>query len=184
MKYIHLPVQSGSNEILKAMNRKYTREEYLTLVKKIKNRISEVALTTDIIVGFPNESYEQFLETVSLCKEVHYDSAFTFIYSPRNNTPAAAIKDNVTSKEKGKRFKELVAALEEDIVKFTNEMIGKEFDVLVDGPSERNSEMLSGYTEKNRLVHFKGDISLVGKIVRVKILESHTYSLLGELVNE
>ena len=150
----------------------------------IKEKIPNVALTTDIIVGFPNESYEQFLETVSLCKEVRYDSAFTFIYSPRNNTPAAAIKDNVTSAEKSKRFKELVKALEEDIVKYSEEMVGKTYDVLVEGPSERNPEILSGYTEKNKLVHFNGNISLVGKIVKVKILESHTYSMIGELVND
>ncbi len=184
MKYIHLPVQSGSDEILRLMGRRYTREQYLTLVKEIKNRIPNVALTTDIIVGFPNETYEQFLETVSLCREVHYDSAFTFIYSPRNNTPAAKIKDNVTPAEKGKRFKELVKALEEDIVKYSEDMIGKVYDVLVDGVSEKNSDMLSGYTEKNKLVHFKGPISLVGQIVKVKILESHTYSMIGELVNE
>ena len=184
MKYIHLPVQSGSDEILKLMGRRYTREQYLTLVNEIKTRIPNVALTTDIIVGFPNESYEQFLETVSLCREVHYDSAFTFIYSPRNNTPAAKIKDNVPASEKGKRFKELVKALEEDIVKYSEDMVGKVFDVLVEGVSEKNSEMLSGYTEKNKLVHFKGDLSLVGKIVKVKILESHTYSMIGELINE
>ena len=184
MKYIHLPVQSGSNEILKLMGRRYTREHYLTLVKEIRNKIPDVALTTDIIVGFPNETYEQFLETVSLCKEVHYDSAFTFIYSPRNNTPAAKIKDNVSSKEKSQRFKELVKALEEDIVNYSTDMVGKVYPVLVEGPSEKNPEMLSGYTEKNKLVHFKGDISLVGQIVNVKILESHTYSMIGELVNE
>ena len=184
MKYIHLPVQSGSDEILRLMGRRYTREQYLTLVKEIKSRIPNVALTTDIIVGFPNETYEQFLETISLCREVHYDSAFTFIYSPRNNTPAAKIKDNVSSSEKGKRFKELVKALEEDIVKYSEDMVGKTYDVLVEGTSEKNQEMLSGYTEKNKLVHFKGDISLVGKIVKVRILESHTYSMIGEAVNE
>ena len=184
MKYIHLPVQSGSDEILKLMGRRYTRQEYLTLVKEIKNRIPNVALTTDIIVGFPNESYEQFLETISLCKEVHYDSAFTFIYSPRNNTPAAKIKDNVTNTEKSKRFKELVKALEEDIVKYSEDMVGKVYDVLVEGVSEKNPDMLSGYTEKNKLVHFKGDVSLVGKIVPVKILESHTYSMIGEKVDD
>ena len=166
------------------MGRRYTREEYLTLVKEIKSRIPNVALTTDIIVGFPNETYKQFLETISLCREVHYDSAFTFIYSPRNNTPAAKIKDNVSNSEKSKRFKELVKALEEDIVKYSEDMVGKAYDVLVEGTSEKNPEMLSGYTEKNKLVHFKGDVSLVGRIVKVKILESHTYSMIGELINE
>ena len=184
MKYIHLPVQSGSDEILRLMGRRYTRKQYIALAKEIKTKIPDVALTTDIIVGFPNETYEQFLDTVSLCREVHYDSAFTFIYSPRNNTPAAKITDNVSGTEKVKRFKELVKALEEDIMKHSENMIGKVYDVLVEGPSEKNKEMLSAYTEKNKLVHFKGDINLVGQIVKVKILESHTYSMIGELVNE
>ena len=184
MKYIHLPVQSGSDEILRLMGRRYTREQYLALANEIKTRIPNVALTTDIIVGFPNETYEQFLDTVSLCREVHYDSAFTFIYSPRNNTPAAKIKDNVSKQEKGKRFKELVKALEEDITKYSEDMVGKVFDVLIEGPSEKDPDMLSGYTEKMKLVHVKGSIKLVGEIVKVKILESHTYSMIGELVNE
>lgn len=184
MKYIHLPVQSGSDEILRLMGRRYTREKYLSLAREIKEKIPNVALTTDIIVGFPNETYEQFLDTVSLCREVHYDSAFTFIYSPRNNTPAAKIKDNVTAKEKSQRFRELVKALEENISKYAEDMVGKTFDVLVEGPSEKDPNMLSGYTEKNKLVHFKGNISLVGTIVKIKILESHTYSMIGELVND
>lgn len=184
MKYIHLPVQSGSSEVLRLMARRYNREQYLALVNDIKKRIPGIALSTDIIVGFPNETYEQFLETVSLCKEVHYYSAFTFIYSPRNNTPAAKIVDNVSAKEKSKRFRELVDALEEDIMKYSQEMIGKIYSVLVEGVSETDKDMLSGYTEQNKLVHFKGDVSLVGKIVNVKITESHTYSMIGELVND
>lgn len=184
MKYIHLPVQSGSDEILRLMGRRYSREQYLALANEIKAKIPNVALTTDIIVGFPNETYEQFKDTVSLCEEVHYDSAFTFIYSPRNNTPAAKIKDNVTAKEKNQRFQELVKALEKDIEKYSEDMVGKTYDVLLEGPSEKNPDMLSGYTEKNKLVHVKAPISLVGEIVKVKILESHTYSMIGELVNE
>ena len=184
MKYIHLPVQSGSDEILKLMGRRYSSKEYLKLINQIKTAIPNIALSTDIIVGFPNETYEQFLDTVKLVHEVKYDSAFTFIYSPRNNTPAAKIKDNVTSKEKTKRFKELVKALEEEMMPIANGIIGNTYEVLVDGVSEKNADMLSGYTESNKLVHFKGDYSLIGKIVKVKILESHTYSFLGELVNE
>ena len=183
-KYIHLPVQSGSTEVLKLMNRKYTAETYKKLVDTIRERIPGVALSTDIIVGFPNETYEQFLETVEMVKYVKYESAFTFIYSPRKGTPAAAIEDNVTPKEKSKRFQELVKELEKVIKPSSDAMIGKTYDVLVDGPSEKNPEFLSGYTEKNKLVHFKGDISLVGEIVKVKINESHLYSLIGELVNE
>lgn len=181
MKYIHLPVQSGSSEILHLMGRRYDAEKYLGLVKMIREKVPDVALSTDIIVGFPNETYEQFLETVELCRKVQYDSAFTFIYSPRNGTPAAKIKDNVSSKDKSLRFRELVKVLEEGISKKSAEMVGKTYDVLVEGASEKNPEMLSGYTEKNKLIHFKGDLSLVGKIVPVKITESHTYSMIGEL---
>lgn len=184
MKYIHLPVQSGSDEILHLMGRRYTSNQYLSLINEIKSKINDIAISTDIIVGFPNETYEQFLETVDMVHKVKYDSAFTFIYSPRNNTPAAKIVDNVSASEKSKRFKELVKALEEEMMPIAEKMIGKTYSVLVEGISEKNNEMLSGYTEKNKLIHFKGNISLIGKIVNVKVIESHTYSFLGELVNE
>ena len=184
MKYIHLPVQSGSDEVLKLMGRRYTSTQYKELVDLIRSKIPNVALSTDIIVGFPNETYDQFLDTIKMVEYVKYDSAFTFIYSPRNNTPAAKIKDNVTSSEKSKRFKELVKALEVSVSASSSKMVGGTYKVLVEGISEKNKEMLSGYTESNKLVHFKGDISLVGKIVYVKILESHVYSLLGELIND
>lgn len=184
MKYIHLPVQSGSDEVLKLMGRRYSAEQYRNLVDLIKAKIPGVAISTDIIVGFPNETYEQFLETVEMVKYVKYDSAFTFIYSPRNGTPAAKIKDNVTAKEKSQRFKELVKELEKTIAISSDAMVGKTYPVLVEGVSEKNKEMLSGYTETNKLVHFKGDVSLVGQIVNVKINESHLYALLGELVND
>lgn len=183
MKYIHLPVQSGSSEILRLMGRRYDADKYLAIVKMIRNKIPDIALSTDIIVGFPNETYEQFKETVSLCEKVQYDSAFTFIYSPRKGTPAAKIEDNVSPKEKSTRFRELVKALEVGFEKKGNEMVGKTYAVLVEGPSEKNPELLSGYTEKNKLIHFKGDLSLVGKIVNVKITESHTYSFIGEIVH-
>lgn len=184
MKFIHLPVQSGSNEILKLMNRKYTRESYIDLVNRMKAKIPNLTLSTDIIVGFPNESYSQFLDTVSLVEEIKYDSAFTFIYSPRVGTPAARINDNVTYQEKSKRFKELVFSLEKIIEEKSDLMVGKTYDVLVDSISKKDSKMLSGYNENNKLINFEGDESLIGKIVKVRIIESHTYSLIGELVNE
>ena len=184
MKYIHLPVQSGNDEILRLMGRRYTSSQYLKLVEEIKAKIPNIALSTDIIVGFPNETYEQFLDTLKIVREVKYWSAFTFIYSPRNNTPAAKIKDNVTSKEKSERFKELVKTLEEVIEPINETLVGKTFAVLVDSVSEKNKEMLSGYTEHNKLVHFRGDQSLIGQIVNIKITDSHMYFLNGELVNE
>jgi tRNA-2-methylthio-N6-dimethylallyladenosine synthase len=182
MKFIHLPVQSGNDKILHSMNRRYDRKQYLNLVRKMKERIPNLALSTDIIVGFPNESYEEFKDTVTLCQEVEYDSAFTFIYSPRNGTPAAKIKDNVEYKEKSKRFIELTKALEVIIEEKSKKMVGQVFDVLVDSVSKKDKTMLSGYNENNKLINFRGDESLIGKIIKVKIIESHTYSLIGEIV--
>ena len=184
MKCIHLPVQSGSSEVLRLMGRRYTRENYLNLVKEIREKIPGLSLSTDIIVGFPNETEEQFQETLSLVDIVKYESAFTFIYSPRRGTPAAKIQDNVSYKDKSRRFQELVKHLEVNIEKDSNSYVGGVYKVLVDGVSKTDDHMLSGYTESNKLVHFKGDESLVGKIINVKILESHTYSLIGEICDE
>ncbi len=183
MKCIHLPVQSGNTEVLRLMGRRYTREHYLALVKEMRSKIPGLSLSTDIIVGFPNETEEQFKDTLSLVDEVKYESAFTFIYSPRRGTPAAKIKDNVSYEDKSRRFKELVKHLEVNIEKDSLRYVGGIYKVLVDGVSKTDKTMLSGYTESNKLVHFKGDESLVGKIIDVKILESHTYSLIGEIVN-
>ena len=183
MKFIHLPVQSGNDEILRRMGRRYTREQYLNLVKEMREKIPGLSLSTDIIVGFPNETEEQFQDTCSLVDIVQYEAAFTFIYSPRRGTPAAKMEDNVSRETKTRRFKELVKHLEKHIEEYSNEMVGKTYDVLVDGVSKTDENMLSGYTETNKLVHFKGDLSLVGTIAKVKITESHTYSLIGEIVN-
>ena len=182
MKFIHLPVQSGSSEVLKRMNRRYTREDYLDLVKRMKDNIPGLTLSTDIIVGFPNETDEEFNDTLTLVDEVGYDAAFTFIYSPRRGTPAAKMEDPITYETKVKRFKELVNHLETSISNKSNAMIGKVYPVLVEGVSKTNKKMFSGYTENNKLVHFEADETLVGQIVNVKITESHTYSMIGELV--
>lgn len=183
MKCIHLPVQSGSDEVLRKMGRRYSRNDYLRLVKEMRDKIPNLSLSTDIIVGFPNETEEQFNDTLTLVDEVKYESAFTFIYSPRKGTPAARMEDNVTYEEKSRRFKELVKHLEVHIEKDALSYVNNTYKVLVDGVSKTDENMLSGYTESNKLVHFKGDKNLVGKIVLVKVLESHTYSLIGELVN-
>ncbi|NCA96895.1 MAG: tRNA (N6-isopentenyl adenosine(37)-C2)-methylthiotransferase MiaB [Bacteroidia bacterium] len=184
MKYIHLPVQSGSDAVLRAMGRRYSREQYLATLKMIREKLPGVAISTDIIVGFPNETDAQFMDTISLVKEAKYESAFTFIYSPRQGTPAARLIDNVTKGEKSARFKLLTKTLEETIAHASAEMVGKTYAVLVDGWSKKDKEVLSGYTESNKLLHFKGDASLIGKIVQVRVLESHVFSLLGELVND
>ena len=183
MKFIHLPVQSGNDEILRKMGRRYSREQYLNLVKEMREKIPGLSLSTDIIVGFPNETEEQFQDTCSLVDIVKYEAAFTFIYSPRKGTPAAKMEDNVDKETKVRRFQELVKHLEKNIEAHAKSMVGQTYDVLVDGVSKTDENMLSGYTEENKLVHFKGDINLVGSIVKVKIIDSHTYSMIGEIVN-
>ena len=183
MKFIHLPVQSGNDRVLRAMGRRYTREQYLNLVKEMREKIPGLSLSTDIIVGFPNETDEEFKDTLSLVDIVKYEAAFTFIYSPRKGTPAAKIEDNVSKETKTARFLELVKHLEVNIEEHSKSLVGKTFDILVDGVSKTDKEMYSGYTEENKLVHFKGCDELIGKIIKVKITESHTYSLIGEIVN-
>lgn len=181
--HIHLPVQSGNNEILRKMNRKYTREEYLELVRKIKAAIPDVALTTDIIVGFPNETEEQFQDTLSLVEEVGYESAFTFVYSPREGTPAAVQKDNVPLEVKKERLYRLNELVNKQSAQAMKAYEGKTVKVLVEGVSKKDATVLSGYTEKNKLVNFIGPKSLIGEIVDVKITEAKTWSLYGEAVN-
>lgn len=184
LKWLHLPVQSGSDTCLKRMGRRYTREEYLALTKRIREAIPDVALTTDIIVGFPNETAEEFDETLSLCEEVGYSAAFTFIYSPRRGTPAAAIKDNITDEEKHERFMRLTKVIEDSTSKHSLSMVGKTYQVLVDGPSKKDDDVLSGYASNGKLVNFRGPAYLKGALVPVIIKESHTFSLIGELVGD
>lgn len=184
MKYLHLPVQSGSNSILKKMGRRYTKEEYLSLVERIKKKIPNMAFSTDIIVGFPDETYEEFSETIDLVKKVGFTSAFTFIYSPRRGTPAARLIDNVKYETKVERFKKLVAALEVDVTRNADKMIGTIVPVLVEGKSKKNDEVLTGISENMKIIHFEGNEALIGKIVNVRILENHTYSLFGVLIDE
>jgi tRNA-2-methylthio-N6-dimethylallyladenosine synthase len=163
------------------MSRKYTRESYLELVRKIKKAIPGVALSTDIIVGFPGETEEQFEETMSLVREVEFASAFTFIYSPREGTPAASMEDNVppeVKKERLLRLNELVAELSR---KDNEKLRGKTVEVLVEGVSKNNPEFLSGRTRTNKLVHFKGPNSLTGQFVDVAITEVQTWLLKGEI---
>ena len=184
MNHIQLPVQSGDNEILRLMGRRYSREQYLTLVEKIKTKIPTASITTDIIVGFPNESEEAFNNTLSLCEIVKYDSAFTFIYSPRVGTPAAKMKDNVLMETKKQRFNKLTAVIAKYELEKYKTFENKVVKVLVEGPSKKNLEILSGYTEDMKLVNFKGDISKVGQIVNVKITKAKTFTLEGEEVDQ
>ena len=184
MNCIHLPVQSGSSEMLRRMGRRYNREQYLELVRKLREAIPDVALTTDIIVGFPNETEEEFQDTLSLAREVRYNAAFTFIYSPRKGTPAARMVDNVDDAAKHRRFDELLKVIEDGVVYHSEKMIGKTYAVLVDGPSKKNPNVLSGYTENGKLVHFEGPTYLKGNIVNVLIEESHAFSMKGRLIDD
>ncbi|MDU7964724.1 MAG: tRNA (N6-isopentenyl adenosine(37)-C2)-methylthiotransferase MiaB, partial [Clostridium perfringens] len=154
---VHLPVQSGSSRILKEMNRHYDREYYLDLVKKIKSEIPDVTLTTDIIIGFPGETEEDFLDTLSLCEEVGYDSAFTFIYSRRNHTPADKMENQIPDDIKHDRFNRLVEAINKKVVIKNKEYEGKVVEVLVEGPSKNDETKLTGRTRNGKLVNFAGD---------------------------
>lgn len=182
MNHIQLPVQSGDDEILRLMGRRYTSKQYLDLVIKIKERIPNVSLTTDIIVGFPNESEQAFENTLALCEKVKYDSAFTFIYSPRVGTPAAKMKDNVSMDIKKQRFNKLTALIAKYELEKYKTYENKVVKVLVEGPSKKNEEILSGYTEDMKLVNFKGNKECIGKIVEVKITKAKTYTLEGEQI--
>ncbi|MFB7813078.1 tRNA (N6-isopentenyl adenosine(37)-C2)-methylthiotransferase MiaB [Paenibacillus chitinolyticus] len=184
MEHIHLPVQSGSTEVLKRMSRKYGRELYLDLVRKIKTAIPGAVLSTDIIVGFPGETDEQFEETLSLVKEVRFDFAYSFIYSPREGTPAAAMEDNVpedVKKERLYRLNEVLGAFSKE----SNEKLrGEVVEVLVEGESRKNSEVLSGRTRTNKLVLFRGSKDLIGSFAHVRVTEPQTWLVKGELVAE
>lgn len=182
VEHIHLPVQSGNNDVLKRMGRKYTRAEYMELISKIRKAIPNVSLTTDIIVGFPGETEEQFEDTLSLVREVEFDSAYTFVYSPRHGTPAAEMEDNVAEKEKKDRLYRL-NAVQNEISRRKNEQLQNQtVEVLVEGESKNNPEILSGRTRTNKLVNFKGSKEDIGKLVQVRITEPQTWTLKGEQV--
>lgn len=181
MPFIHLPVQSGDSDMLKIMGRRYTIEEYKNLYDRIITKIPNCAFSTDIIVGFPNESEEQFLRTLDIVDYCKYDNAFTFIYSPREGTPAAKMEDNVSMEEKEDRLKRLMEKTNYYAHEQNAKWAGQICKVLVDGPSKKNKEIFSGYTEQNKLVNFKAKADVqCGDIVEVKITEAKTWTLNGE----
>ena len=182
MEYVHLPVQSGNNTILKLMNRRYTRESFLQLVRDLRAAIPDVAITTDIIVGFPGETEEQFQDTLSLVKEVGFDGAFTFIFSPREGTPAAKMVDDTTVAEKKNRLQRLNTLINASYLAGNMRFKDQLVEVLVEGPSKSDATVMSGYTRHNKLVNFKADPAIIGQIVNVKITEAKTWHLFGELV--
>jgi tRNA-2-methylthio-N6-dimethylallyladenosine synthase len=179
-EHIHLPFQAGSSRILKKMNRHYDREQYLDLVKRVKKAIPDVALTTDIIIGFPSETEEDFMETVSLVKEVEYDSAFTFLYSKRKGTAAAKYEEQIDDKVKHDRFDRLLKVVNSISEKKNKEYEGKIVEVLVEGTSKTDESKLTGRTRTSKLVNFTGNKDNIGKLVNVKITNAKSFSLLGE----
>ncbi|MFR7984320.1 MAG: tRNA (N6-isopentenyl adenosine(37)-C2)-methylthiotransferase MiaB [Clostridia bacterium] len=179
--YIHLPVQSGSSRILKKMNRKYTKDDYLRLVEKLKAAVPHIAISTDIITGFPGETEEDFEETLDLVRRVEYDSAFTFLYSIRKGTPAAEYEDQIPEEIKHERFNRLVELVNEISARKNAAYVGKTVKVLVDGPSKNNSAALGGRTEGFKLINFEGPQDLIGKLVDVEVTAGKTFSLEGRL---
>lgn len=178
---IHLPVQSGSSSILKRMNRRYTKEDYLRLVERLRTAVPDITISTDIIVGFPGETEEDFLETLDLAEQVRYDSAFTFLYSIRKGTPAEKFEDQIPEDIKHERFNRLVDTINRISAEKNSEYVGTVQQVLVEGTSKNDIMTYSGRTDGFKLVNFKASEDLTGKTVPVRITESNTFSLVGEL---
>ncbi|MBE5963496.1 MAG: tRNA (N6-isopentenyl adenosine(37)-C2)-methylthiotransferase MiaB [Lachnospiraceae bacterium] len=183
-KHIHLPLQSGSTQVLQKMNRRYTKEQYLSLVDRIKAAIPDVAITTDIIVGFPGETEEDFLETVDVCRKVKYDSAYTFIYSKRSNTPAATMPNQVPEDVVKDRFDRLLEVIQESSADHTMKLQGTTQEVLVESINDHDESLVTGRLSNNSLVHFEGGSELIGKIVNVYLKESKNFYYIGEIRKE
>ena len=180
-KHLHLPVQSGSTRILKKMNRRYTKESYLELAEKIKKAVPDISLTTDIIVGFPGETEEDFQETLDVVRKVRYDSAFTFIYSKRTGTPAAAMEDQIPADVVKDRFDRLLSEVQSIASEVCAVHEGKDVEVLVESVSDHDASMVTGRMSNNLLVHFKGTKEMIGTYVTVHLTECKGFYYLGEL---
>ena len=181
-RQIHLPLQSGSTNILKQMNRKYSKEQYLEIVEKLKKADPSISFSTDIIVGFPNETEEDFLETLDVVKKVQFDQIYMFIYSKRKGTRAATIEDKVTAEEKVERLERLKKLYEKMLPDLNKKLIGNKYKVLVEGKSKNNENFFTGRTSQNKVVIFKAEKEDIGKIKNVKITSEHLWYLKGEIV--
>ena len=179
--HLHLPLQSGSSRLLEKMNRHYTKERYLEIVKQVRERIPNIAITTDIIVGFPGETEEDFLETMDVVKQAQYDGAFTFIYSKRTGTPAATMPDQVPEDVVKERFDRLLALVQETSAKSHGQLQGTTQSVLIEEVNHHESSMVTGRLTNNTTVHLKGNENMIGKIFRVKLVESKGFYYIGEL---
>jgi len=184
MPFIHLPVQSGSNRILKMMNRKYTKESYIELINTIRNLIPGVSITTDIIVGFPSETEAEFQETMDLVRTCQFEGAYTFVFSKRTGTPAALMEDLTPTEEKKDRLYRLNDLINEGFLRGNERFLDTNVKVLVEGPSKSNKDFLCGYTEHNKLVNFRGNPENIGTIIDLHITEAKTWSLKGEVLHE
>lgn len=180
-KQLHLPFQAGSNKTLKEMNRSYTREKYLDIIRKLREKMPDIALTSDVIVGFPTETNEDFEETLSLVEEVRYDNLFTFIYSKRKGTRAEKLTPVLSGAEIQKNFDRLVELQNKISREINDTYLGKVLPVFIDGESKTDKSVLQGRTDSNKVVNIKGDKSLIGKIANVKITQIRTWSLVGEV---
>lgn len=179
-KLIHLPLQSGNTKVLKEMNRKYTKEQYLELVEKMKNRIPNLTLSTDIIVGFPGETDEEFEDTLDVVNKVKFEQVYMFIYSRRVGTPGDRMENQIPEEIKHKRFDRLKALVESQIAENNQKYIGTVQKVLVEGESKNNSEMLTGRTDSNKVVIFEGDKNLINKFIDLRIVSEHMWYLKGK----
>lgn len=181
-RHLHLPLQSGSTRILEAMNRRYTKEQYLALAHKIRREIPDISLTTDIIVGFPGETAEDVEETIAVVKEVQYDNAFTFIYSKRTGTPAATMPNPASEEEIKENFDRLLKVVQETARSRVGRLAGEVHPALVEEINAHDASLVSGRLSNNAIVHFPGDKSLIGKIVNVKLVEAHGFYYTGEVI--
>ncbi len=182
-RHLHLPLQSGSTKVLKSMNRQYTKEQYLDLVRRIRLACPDISLTTDIIVGYPGESEEDFQETMQVVEEVGFDSAFTFIYSPRTGTPAASRTDQIPEEIVHERFNRLLELVQKKAAQKVSRFTGQVLPVLAEEVNPRDTGMLTGRLDSNIIVHFAGPASLTGKIVQVRLQECKGFYYIGELVS-
>ena len=182
-KLIHLPLQSGNTKVLKEMNRKYSKEQYLDLVEKMKNKIPNLTLSTDIIVGFPGETDEEFEDTLDVVRKVKFEQVYMFIYSRRVGTPGDRMPNQIPEEIKHKRFNKLKELVESQIEENNQKYVGRIEKVLVEGESKNNSKMLTGRTDSNKVVIFEGNKTLIGKMVDLKIVSEHMWYLKGKIEN-
>ena len=183
-KLIHLPLQSGNTKVLKEMNRKYTKEQYLNLVEKMKNKIPNLTLSTDIIVGFPGETEEEFEDTLDVVRKVKFEQVYMFIYSRRVGTPADKMENQIPEEIKHKRFDRLKELVESQIEENNNKYVGTIQKVLVEGKSKNNEDMLTGRTDSNKVVIFEGNEDLINKLIEIKIVSQHMWYLKGKILKQ